>query len=142
MDSIKEFSGVYRFLSNFHEAPVTVFGLTFPSTEAAYQSQKEPARAKEFTILTAGLSKKLGRKITLRSDWDEVKDDIMWEVLQAKFDQHEDLRKDLLLTGDAHLEEGNTWGDRYWGTMDGTGKNMLGKLLMHLRQIYQDEAKL
>jgi ribA/ribD-fused uncharacterized protein len=73
------------------------------------------------------------RERPLRPDWEEVKDDIMREALRAKFTQHEQLRSWLLGTGDAELVE-HTRNDAYWGDGgDGTGKNMLGKLLMELR---------
>jgi ribA/ribD-fused uncharacterized protein len=70
-----------------------------------------------------------------------VKDDIMREALRAKFTQHEDLRKILLETGDARLVE-HTTNDRYWGDGgDGSGLNMLGKLLMELREELRNEEK-
>ena len=59
--------------------------------------------------------------------------------LRSKFDQHEDLKEKLLQTGDLYLAEENTWGDKYWGTVNGEGKNRLGNLLMQLRFIYQQE---
>ena len=61
----------------------------------------------------------------------------MYEIVLAKFTQNPDLKKKLLATGDEHLEEGNTWGDTIWGTVDGVGENRLGKILMRVR----DELK-
>ena len=58
----------------------------------------------------------------------------MLNVVRAKFDQHPDLAQKLLETGDEELVEGNTWGDRYWGVCGGKGKNMLGKILMRVRE--------
>ena len=49
----------------------------------------------------------------------------MYEIVLAKFTQNPDLKKKLLATGDEHLEEGNTWGDTIWGTVDGVGENRL-----------------
>ena len=57
----------------------------------------------------------------------------MEEALRIKFSNPK-LRKALLDTGDEYLEEGNTWGDQYWGVCNGVGKNKLGKLLMKIRQ--------
>lgn len=37
---IREFNGDYRWLSNFSPCNVTIDGLTYPSVEHAYQSQK------------------------------------------------------------------------------------------------------
>ena len=73
------------------------------------------------------------RKRPLRKDWEGVKEGIMMEALRAKFDQHPDLRKVLLETGDRTLVE-RTANDRYWGDGgDGSGRNRLGELLMRLR---------
>ncbi len=69
----------------------------------------------------------------LRIDWEEVKNDIMRQALHAKFTQHAEIQKILLETGDEDIIE-NTTKDHYWGCgSTGTGKNMLGKLLMELR---------
>ncbi len=72
----------------------------------------------------------------MRKDWEQVKVQIMKEICKAKFDQNEDLKKQLLATGRQTLEEGNTWGDRIWGTVDGVGQNYLGKILMEIRKEY------
>ena len=69
----------------------------------------------------------------LRSDWEEIKYDIMYEVCKAKFTQHPDLAQKLLDTGDEMLVEGNTWGDKVWGQVKGEGQNMLGQILMRIR---------
>lgn len=84
----------------------------------------------------AAVAKRLGKTVTMRDDWDEIKVDIMREIVQAKFDQHEHLREMLLATEDAILEEGNHWGDTFWGVCRGKGLNMLGKILMDLREQY------
>ena len=90
-----------------------------------------------FSQASPSEAKAAGRKIDLRSDWEEVKDKVMYEIVLAKFTQNPDLKKKLLATGDEHLEEGNTWGDTIWGTVDGVGENRLGKILMRVR----DELK-
>lgn len=137
---INEFRGKYYFLSNFYSAKVVYEGLTFQNNEAAFQSAKciDPAARKQFTELNPSEAKRLGRHIKLRSDWEQVKVQIMEEVCKAKFDQNDELREKLLATGNEPLEEGNTWGDRIWGTVGGVGQNHLGKILMALRKEYQD----
>jgi ribA/ribD-fused uncharacterized protein len=72
-----------------------------------------------------------------RPDWEDVKVGIMWQLLTDKFIRHENLRRQLLATGDEELVEGNTWGDRFWGVCDGEGRNMLGVLLMRVRSAMQ-----
>lgn len=63
----------------------------------------------------------------------------MYEICKAKFTQNEDLKEKLLATGNNILEEGNTWGDRVWGTVNGVGENRLGKILMRVREELRNE---
>lgn len=127
------FFNEYRFLSNFYEVPVQYNGLLFRSSEAAFQAQKCPERANEFLNLSPDEAKRMGRKINIRSDWESVKDTVMYEIVLAKFSQNEALKKKLIDTGDAFLAEENWWGDKYWGTVNGVGRNQLGKTLMKVR---------
>lgn len=132
---IKAFKGKYYFLSNFYEVPVTWEGVTYQNNEAAFQSAKVvPSERKAFAELNSSDAKKLGRQVSLREDWETVKNDVMYEVCKAKFTQNEDLKEKLLATEDELLEEGNTWGDKTWGTVDGVGENRLGKILMRIRE--------
>ena len=134
---IEEFQGQYRFLSNFYSCTFTYNGITYQSSEAAFQAQKvtdEDYRLK-FSNLNPGEAKKLGRYVPLRSDWEEVKDDIMFEVVLAKFTSNSELQEKLLETGCEELVEGNTWGDQYWGKVNGVGQNKLGQILMHVRTL-------
>ncbi|MDE7478548.1 MAG: NADAR family protein, partial [Lachnospiraceae bacterium] len=73
-------------------------------------------------------------RVKLRHDWEKVKFDIMYEICKAKFSQNEELREKLIATGKVRLEEGNTWGDKIWGTVNGKGQNNLGKILMRVRE--------
>lgn len=139
---IGEFRGEYDFLSNFYESPVTYGGITYTSAEAAFQAQKvkNPKDREAFANLGPSDAKKRGRAVPLRADWQRVKIDIMEDVLRAKFAQDPLLRLRLLATGDARLEEGNTWGDRYWGVSGGEGENRLGLLLMRVREEFFKEG--
>lgn len=140
MDKILGFFGEYRFLSNFWDCPVEYEGLYFKSTEAAYQAAKsiDPEVRAQFVPLSCRDAKKLGQKIQIRKDWEFVKVPIMRLLLRRKF-RITSLRKDLLETGDAYLEETNNWGDKVWGVCNGEGSNYLGKLLMEVRDEIREE---
>lgn len=136
MDKIDSFRGEYYFLSNFYEVPVRYAGITYRNSEAAFQAQKtlDEHRRRAFANLTASHAKKEGYKVQLRPDWEMVKVEVMQDILRAKFMQNPGLKAKLIATGDAYLEEGNNWGDTTWGTVNGSGQNLLGKSLMELRR--------
>ncbi len=142
---VKRFRGDYYFLSNFYEAPVRYDGLRYTNNEAAFQAQKclTEEEKKRFTTLGPGEAKRLGRRVKLRPDWDEVRIGIMEGVVRAKFNQNAELRRLLLATGDAELREGNTWRDMFWGVdlETGRGRNELGKILMKLRDDLRAEME-
>lgn len=130
--------GAYGFMSNFSRHQITIDGRVWPTTEHYFQARKFVGTEHEEVIRQAPSARaaaKMGRERTrpLRPDWEEVKDEIMREALKAKFTQHHDLRQALLATGDAELVE-HTQNDNYWADGgDGSGRNMLGKLLMAIR---------
>ncbi len=148
MDKIGFFRGEYFFLSNFYETPIIYDGIRYENNEAAFQAQKvKPKPGKkdnprlEFSHLNPSEAKKRGRSVPLRKDWEDVKVSIMEEIVLAKFEQNDDLREKLLSTGDAYLEEGNNWGDRVWGVVNGQGANNLGKILMRVRDLLREKEK-
>lgn len=139
VDVIDCFDGEYRFLSNFYPAKVEWEGRIYDNNEAAFQSAKcidEKDRDK-FCKMNPSEAKRTGRHVKLREDWEDVKVGVMLSICFAKFAQNEDLRKKLLETGDAELIEGNTWGDKVWGMVDGEGKNHLGRILMKIRDVFR-----
>lgn len=140
---INEFRGKYYFLSNFYEAPVTYNGITYQNNEAAFQAQKisNTEEQKMFSSLNPSEAKKKGRHVKLRKDidWDSAKTNFMYDICRAKFLQNEELKAKLLATNDEYLEEGNTWGDRIWGTVNGVGENRLDKILMRVREELRNE---
>lgn len=129
----------YGPFSNFSRHPVTLKGKVWPTSEHYFQAMKfEGTEYEEAVRLTTSpaAAAYVGRDRTLplRKDWEQVKDDIMREVVRAKFTQHPPLRELLISTGDAILVE-HTANDFYWGDGgDGSGKNMLGKILMEIRE--------
>lgn len=128
--------------SNFSAHPIELDGQRWPTSEHYFQAQKfaDPAlQAKIRSAKDPGDAARLGRRLPgLRSDWEQVKDDVMLHALRAKFTQHPKLGQKLLSTGDAELVE-HTTNDRYWADGgDGSGKNRLGELLMQLRSELRD----
>ena len=139
--AIDSFNGQYRFLSNFAACKVTYEGLEYKSTEHAYQAAKTlnaEARRKIREAKSPGEAKRLGKTVYLRPDWEEIKFEIMENLLRQKFNQP-DFKRALLNTGNIELIEGNTWGDTIWGVCKGKGQNHLGKLLMKVRKDLQSK---
>ena len=136
--AIMSFRGEYSFLSNFYEGKVFTYkGLKFNNTEAPFHAEKCWSRAKEFEMIRPLQSKRLGRRVLMRRDWEQIKDRVMYDVCYAKFTQDPVLKAKLLATGNRELVEGNTHGDRCWGMTCSNGvwigENRLGKVLMRLR---------
>ena len=135
MTIINEFDGDYTFLSNFYYCTLNYEGITYESAEAAYQASKtlDMDIRKSFTFLTPGKTKREGKKIKLRENWENIKLKIMEEIVRTKFNQNLDIKQRLIETNDAILIEGNNWHDYYWGVCAGKGENHLGKILMKIR---------
>ena len=133
---IDSFRGDFGFLSNFHEASIWLDGERYPSVEHAYQASKTSDETTKRLIREAkspGVAKKLGYACQLPPDWEAKKVDVMRRCIREKF-KNPLLRSMLLATEDAELIEGNTWNDTFWGVCRGMGANMLGKLLMEVRE--------
>lgn len=137
MQTIDNFVEQYRFLSNFYPTTVALGTLVWPSAEHAYQAAKSqnPHDWKDvMECVSPGAAKRMGRHITMRPDWHEIRLEVMEEIVLAKFSQNPVLATRLIETGDAPLIEGNHWGDTYWGVCRGVGQNHLGKILMNVRE--------
>jgi len=131
--AIDNFTGDFDFLSNFYGEGITV--------EHKYQASKTFDTEWQVMIMraeTPGRAKRLGRKAPMRDDWDEVKVDIMYELLKEKF-QDPTLAIKLLDTFPTSLIEGNSWHDNFWGICScikcrtNESYNKLGFLLMRVR---------
>lgn len=132
----------YGCFSNFSAHGVMLDGVWWPTSEHYFQAQKFVGTPHADQIRQVKLPKdaaRLGRQRTrpLRSDWEQVKDDVMRKAVLCKFETHADIRAVLLSTGNQDLVE-NAPGDYYWGSgQDGTGQNKLGKILMEVRDALQ-----
>lgn len=136
MPPITEFHGPFAFLSNFAPAPVVLDNVTYPTVEHAYQAAKTLDHGQRNLFLqntSASFAKRLGRKITIRPNWVDLRLEVMTHLLQQKFAPDTEHAANLLRTGDAELVEGNYWHDYFWGRCNGRGENHLGRLLMIIR---------
>lgn len=143
MKQITSFTGEYRFLSNFWPCDIQFIDRIYPSVEHAYQASKTVIESEREIIqcaTTPGAAKRMGKKVTLRSDW-EVKKLLFMELFVGQKFTDPGLRDKLLATGDAELTEGNRWGDTFWGVCNGVGENHLGKILMRLRETLRLERE-
>lgn len=131
------FRGQYDFLSNFYPCEIEMEGQRFKSVEAAFQAAKtlDPTERKRFTHLSPSEAKREGRKVKIRKDWNEVRIRIMGELVTQKFVRNENLRV-RLMNVKGEIAEDNTWGDTFWGKVNGVGQNNLGKILMLVRDFF------
>lgn len=144
------FDKEWAFLSNFYESEIEFEGIVYPTNEHFFQAMKTldvDERRAIANALTPGKAKRMGRRVTLRPDWEEVKEEVMFLGLCLKF-ADDQLADWLLETGDEELIEGTTWHDNEWGNCTCSkcknipGKNKLGKLLMKVRGMIKEERGL
>lgn len=137
------FTGPYRWLSNFYIEPDGTH------VEGEYQRAKcaQASDRKRFEQRLGGhpmpppaFCKGLGQQVELRPDWEDeaesglmVKVSVMLFYVTKKFRDHPQLAQELRETKALYLEETNYWGDEYWGVCKGKGVNMLGAILMEVR---------
>lgn len=135
-DPILGFQGEYRWLSNFVDCEVVLDGIIYPSVENAYQASKFTLDSERvpFTQISSSIAKRKGKEAKLPDDWKQLRLKVMYDLLSQKFSQQKFY---YLLQGtkDAHLEEVNHWGDIFWGTCDGKGGNILGNMIMRIRDL-------
>lgn len=139
-NEIREFEWEYFFLNNFYITPVQYENLIYPSAEAAFQAAKciDENSRKIFQTMSPEEAKKHGRQVQLRPDREQIKLQVMYDILKSKFSE-KILKKKLIATDSAILIEGNHVNDRFWGVNleTGEGENNLGKLLMKLRKEFE-----
>jgi ribA/ribD-fused uncharacterized protein len=135
----------YGCFSNFSDHGFTQDELWWATSEHYFQAQKFAGTPHLETVRLAKSPREAAdigrdRSLPLRSDWEAVKDDVMRKAVLSKFQSHAEIREILLSTGDELLVE-KTSNDYYWGCgTKGTGKNMLGKILMEIREILRNDS--
>lgn len=139
---IAELTGKYRFLSNFWSCVIEWEGRVYPSVENAYQACKcaDLRDREKFFYNKASDAKRLGKVIRMRPDWDSSRLEVMYQLVRVKFEDSK-LADMLLATGVEDIQEGNWWGDTFWGTVNGKGENHLGKILMRVRHELYSEGQ-
>lgn len=140
----------YGAFSNLYKREVVLEGVTYPTAEHAYQAgkaRKEEVKKWLLSAPTPALVAMAAHGLyawDIVPKWSEIKFDRMRRVLKAKFTQHDDLRGLLLSTGDARLVESartDNAVNRLWGEVNGKGSNMLGVMLMELREELMDTTE-
>lgn len=141
-----QFKNDYFFLSNFYVCNIELeLGgkiCKFTNSEAAFQAQKNLEVADKFALIKPLQAKKLGNDLVITTpNWDTYRLIAMGKALQAKFSQNKGLLVALRCVKDEIVED-NYWHDTFWGRCKGEGKNMLGKMLMFIRDHGTDWATL
>ena len=140
--TIKRFRDDYRFLSNFYHSPISFKRNIYPTAEHLFQSLKTRDKDQQGEIRRArnpAAAKRIGRQVHLRTDWEKMKNRLMFMVVRLKFSQNPELGRALLRTEEWILIEGNDWHDNHWGNClcsrceDIKGENILGEILMKVR---------
>lgn len=142
----------YGAFSNLYRRNIEFEGEVFATSEHAYQAGKARKPAVRKWLMEAPSPALLAMAAhglyywDVAPGWSKTKFERMRAVLRAKFTQHEDLRELLLSTGHARLVEAASVDNevnRLWGEVNGSGRNILGVLLMELRsQLRQETEKL
>jgi ribA/ribD-fused uncharacterized protein len=138
-------SETHREFSNFAPFAIDLDGTWWPTVEHYYQAQKFTDPALQQSIRQAAqpiIAKTLAdaNKSAIRTDWDAIKDAVMYRAVRRKFELHPALKAMLLATGDEDIAEANP-ADSYWGVGgDGNGLNKLGHIMVRIRAELHTEA--
>lgn len=135
--------------SNFmpFDLPMDYYGIVFKTVENFYQAMKtkDIDKRKYIATITPEMAKRYARKMELRPDWEQIKEQVMLYALRYKFTKNTEWGKKLIATGNKEIIEYNYWHDNYWGVCNcgftnrnsrdcKNGKNRLGVLLMQVRE--------
>ncbi|NPV89450.1 MAG: NADAR family protein [Firmicutes bacterium] len=141
---LERFEGKYKFLSNLWPCRIYLDGIEFHTVEHAYQAAKvadQQLKKRIASCRSAGEARQVASKMPLRPDWKEVKLQIMEELIRKKFLLNRTLGADLMSTYPADIVIGSMTGDTFWGVHEGVGLNLLGKILMKVREELIEEKR-
>lgn len=149
-------------LSNFSDLPITVNGLTYPTSEHYFQAQKFPNGSPQQQAIrkasSSGEALQLARQFTQAQGWGSPKkqplssqwqswfnrsQSVMETALRAKLQQYPHIKTALINTRSSCLiEDTFDTNERIWGWgEDGGGRNTLGRLWMMLRNEIHNKNK-
>lgn len=133
-EPILGFQDDYRWLSNFAPCEIMYDGAIYPSVENAYVAAKTLDKSARIRLqmCSPNAAKSIGKILMLRKHWQQLKVPLMRQFLIQKYNQ-EPYRQLLINTAGRYIEETNWWNDQFWGVCGGKGENMLGKLIMDIR---------
>lgn len=127
------------YLCNFYMRPMTYKGRKYSNAEAAYQAQKCKEKADINSFVDGGLfsspaaAREHGQTIPIVDNWDDIRVEVMFDVIKEKFLQNPDLAARLLKTKGMLITEGDRFEDTFWGLTENGGENHLGNILMYIR---------
>lgn len=130
------------FLNNKYSCKIYILGRHFGNAEAAYQAHKtkEPQIINIFTTLDAVSSQSIGRSVKTYDGWENDRVRVMLLVVFEKFRQNPQILDRLLNTENQKLVAVSISKEKFWGCLDGEGENVLGKILMHVRQYFKSHS--
>lgn len=137
----------FEFTNFFQGYPIVLDGKEWPATEHYFQAHKFTDPHLQETVRQLSTPRECYEFVRkpevqhlIRRDWPQIKENVMYRAVKAKFTQHSVLRNMLLQTGDALLVE-HTTSDNFWGDGgDGRGQNKLGLILMRVREELRNES--
>lgn len=141
----KEF-GPLGYLATYSNHGFYKNGVFWKTSEHYYQAQKFESKDIQRLIINAPTPKiasEIGRnrQYKLRDNWDEIKQDVMFEAALFKFQANPDILKKLLETGDEEIVEA-TVKENYWGCGPlKDGQNNYGKILVKVRALLREKQK-
>ena len=136
--------GWERDLSNFAPLDVSYDGEIWPTVEHAFQAAKcvrADDRRKVADAASPAIARRIGKRVELRSGWDDMRRELMVALCRDKLARHAELRERIVATGDEDLVHEAPW-DSFWGSgRTGKGRNELGKVYMELRSEISSRSK-
>ncbi len=138
MIAIPYYETSYFAFHNFSAHAIEIDGVIYPTAEHAFHALKfdnDELRQKIIDCASPIAAYKLGKELKpqRRSDWDEVKVEVLTNIIRHKAHQNPDVKEALLASGDERIVEVNP-NDDFWGDgPDGNGLNHTGEILMKIR---------